>query len=267
MFKQKVVLYSFFILSFIFMFFLACPKVEAAINIEADIYDSNKNMPVENSLKVDMQKDLLEFEIEYQKGISRVTAWICQGTKDCSKDASISVWESNVAIVNPSNSGTAIYKFSNKASYTTLLKGDSIHTYSEGEYTIHIDLEFCGVRNSQNTVCLATASEDHKGFYESFKLNNKGITSDAQINDTLAKLLYIVNTIAIPVLWGIMGILLIVRGIMLGTDIVKSADEPEVRKKKVRGLVWLFIGIGVGYAITIASSIVMSMFGFGGILA
>ena len=52
---------------------------------------------------------------------------------------------------------------------------------------------------------------------------------------------------------------------MLGIDIVKSVDEPEVRKKKVSGLIWLFIGIFAAYTITIIASVVMSMFGYGGI--
>ena len=78
-------------------------------------------------------------------------------------------------------------------------------------------------------------------------------------------MLNIVNNIVIPILWVILGILLIVRGVMLGIDIVKSADEPEVRKKKVSGLIWLFIGIFVAYVITIVASVVMSMLGYGGI--
>ena len=50
-------------------------------------------------------------------------------------------------------------------------------------------------------------------------------------------------------------------------DIVKASDDPELRRRKISGLVWLFIGIFVGYVITITASIVMGYFGYGGLFS
>ena len=120
------------------------------------------------------------------------------------------------------------------------------------------------MRSIDNTDCTRYNSE-----YGTEILNEKfilkgGITNYGEINSTIGQILIIINNIVIPVLWLALGILLIARGILLGIGIIKSSDEPEVRQKKVHGLIWLGIGIGVAYIITIGASAIMSMLGYGG---
>ena len=45
----------------------------------------------------------------------------------------------------------------------------------------------------------------------------------------------------------------IVKGALLGVQIVKAADEPQVRQEKIGSLKWLVIGCCLGFGITTAA--------------
>jgi hypothetical protein len=84
-----------------------------------------------------------------------------------------------------------------------------------------------------------------------------GIT-DSGINTLLEKFEQISNII----LWIILGVLtvvLIIKGALLGVQIVKSADEPQVRQEKINSLKWLVIGIAIGYGIVGLAKVIISI--------
>ena len=60
----------------------------------------------------------------------------------------------------------------------------------------------------------------------------------------------IVMSIVMPVLYAVIGVFLVVKGAILGFQIVKAADEPQVRQEKIGALKWLVIGVAIAYAAT-----------------
>lgn len=83
--------------------------------------------------------------------------------------------------------------------------------------------------------------------------------ADEEIGGLMEKIKSIVNEAVLPILYWTIGIFLVIKGAILGTQIVKSADEPNVRLEKVRALKWLVIGVGIAFA---ASSLVGVITGY-----
>ena len=69
----------------------------------------------------------------------------------------------------------------------------------------------------------------------------------------------IVNTLMI-VIYIVLGLFLIIKGALIGFQIVKAADEPQVRQEKIGSLKWLVIGVAIAYAATIVVDAVMGFF-------
>lgn len=256
-------LFAFFA-SFIMMIFLSCGNIEA-------LYDgATSNKVVDYT--VDKQANTLKISIQYQYGVSNVQVYVCHNAV-CGNDKYItkfvdSALSGSKFAVNMTNDATAVYN----GEYSAPYDGMSLNSYTEkidskgnanNNYYIVATAKFCEMRTDNLAGCAVWSDETKTILNEEFTMLT-GITGNTQINETLANILYAVNDVVMPILWVGLGVLLIIRGVMIGIDIVKSADEPEVRKRKITGLVWLIIGIVVGYAVTISVSYVMSIFGFGG---
>ena len=55
----------------------------------------------------------------------------------------------------------------------------------------------------------------------------------------------------------VLAVVLIVKGALLGVQIVKAADEPQVRQEKIGSLKWLVIGCCIGFGITAAAKLLI----------
>ena len=55
-----------------------------------------------------------------------------------------------------------------------------------------------------------------------------------------------------PIIYAALGLFLVIKGSLLGVQIVKSADEPQVRQEKIGSLKWLVIGVAVAFAAAFA---------------
>lgn len=230
------------------------------------------------SYKMDRTTDKLEVSIQYQLGIKDVVVYICTKNdiqSSCTDDGYKSKYVDQLikgedsAQINRSEEPTVI-----TLEFVSATDGEQLSEYrdevlSNGKvdstYRIMVEAKFCSVRTADHLQCNTWVNDGASILVlnEQFELN-KGITNSSELNQTLAEMLNIVNNIVIPAMWALLAVLLIIRGILLGIDIVKLADEPEARKNKVNGLVWLIIGVAAGYGITIAASLVMSSFGYGG---
>lgn len=91
-----------------------------------------------------------------------------------------------------------------------------------------------------------------------------GISADAgsntNLNNALENVISFVETYVLGVLYVVLGLFLVVKGAMLGVQIVKAADEPQVRQEKIGSLKWLIIGVAIAFAVVIAADIVMDVF-------
>lgn len=69
----------------------------------------------------------------------------------------------------------------------------------------------------------------------------------------------IVDTITL-IIYIVLGLFLVVKGALIGMQIVKAADEPQVRQEKISSLKWLVIGVAIAYAVTVAADLLMGYF-------
>ena len=83
--------------------------------------------------------------------------------------------------------------------------------------------------------------------------------ADEGLNTLMNDLSDIVNGVVLPVMYVVLGLFLVIKGTILGVQIVKSADNPEVRREKVGALKWLLIGTCIG---VVASTVVGVVTGF-----
>ena len=85
-----------------------------------------------------------------------------------------------------------------------------------------------------------------------------GSFTNSGLNEAVTLIEEIVNTVT-AIIYIVLGVFLVVKGALIGMQIVKAADEPQVRQEKIGSLKWLVIGCGIAYA---ASALVSVLTGF-----
>ena len=80
------------------------------------------------------------------------------------------------------------------------------------------------------------------------------------IGELMSTIDKIVNGTILPRIWVVLGLFLVVKGALLGMQIVKAADEPQVRQEKIGSLKWLVIGVAIAYAVTIVAGVLVDYF-------
>ena len=84
--------------------------------------------------------------------------------------------------------------------------------------------------------------------------------SDSGVQGLLDKLSGVITGTVLPIIYVVLGLFLVVKGAILGMQIVKAADEPQVRQEKIGSLKWLVIGVAIAYAVTIVANVVINFF-------
>lgn len=130
--------------------------------------------------------------------------------------------------------------------------------YVNGDGTVGGCQFYDSIKSAKISTNIVNIENDHFGF--------DAETDDSGINDMMDKISGIVKETVLPIIWVVLGLFLVVKGAMLGVQIVKSADEPQVRQEKVGALKWLIIGVAIAYASTGVVTVVMNFFDgtFGG---
>lgn len=82
----------------------------------------------------------------------------------------------------------------------------------------------------------------------------------SKLNSAYSQIYDLVNSYVLPVIYAALGLFLLIKGALLGMQIVKAADEPQVRQEKIGSLKWLVIGVAIAFGVTIAVDVVMSVF-------
>ena len=86
-----------------------------------------------------------------------------------------------------------------------------------------------------------------------------GSLTDSNAKEAMAMVKSVVKTIT-TIIYIVLGLFLVVKGALIGMQIVKAADEPQVRQEKISSLKWLVIGVAVAYAVTIAADLLTDYF-------
>ena len=118
-----------------------------------------------------------------------------------------------------------------------------------GEYKIKLDVYYGTSVNYDGVSSMYISSRQTLDMGDTYiKVASLNDIEDEEINKTLIEVTEIVNTIVIPIIYGLITIVLIIKGALIGTAIVKSADDPQVRQEKIGSLKWLVIGVVVAYS-------------------
>lgn len=136
------------------------------------------------------------------------------------------------------------------------------YTAREDRYIVMVKTVFCAVRQPSEQ-----GFQQCQYFHDSSKDENKGITTmqfkvkdilainiseiqDEEIKNMIEQITEIVATIVMPVIYVLLGIFFVIKGAILGIQIVKSSDDPQVRQEKIGALKWLVIGVAISYAVS-----------------
>ena len=227
----------------------------------------------------------LRVEVKYQRGfdISQSNYYICRvdegetvnSPSDCvnlvedwknyvhdySQDDLISKESSSKADSNPT---TKVFEVETGV---TLLD-----TARDTKYVVFIKAIFCTVRaknGDQFTGCQYWDNKEDINVNERFTkveflgkdVINKNINDidNEELDTVMQKISDIVYNTIMPIIWVVLGVFLVVKGTLLGVQIVKAADEPQVRQEKIGSLKWLVIGVAIA---ALASGGVQFLTGF-----
>lgn len=197
-----------------------------------------------------------EVVIKYKYGLRKADLFFCERNHTCEYDvySVISLVDSNSENAYKNLMPDQMAKFTYKAKL------------EEGkEYLFRLEAYFGKIGNYQGNENIGGSPSitslqvlDTKDVY----INGDDTLYDVDnenIRSLLENILEITNEFVLPILYSVIGMVLVVKGALLGVQIVKSADMPEVRAEKVRALKWLAIGVAIAFA---ASSIVGLLTGF-----
>lgn len=281
--KRVIKCFSIVILGVMLAFLLQSQSTRA-------LYDASKNI-----INVSVSKNSVKVNVRYQKGISKETAkyyWcpiengsadIPNDPSDCNGDVKevnyIDISEySELDFISKSPADTADSKLT---SYTfTVNKEDdpilndlaSLIEKGSNRYVLFAEVSFCGRREvyADGTIGSCAYYDDAKYVRTEVSLTH---LTDSHFNDfaqdiedegiktTMQLIEDIVMNTVLPIIWAVLGLFLVVKGALLGVQIVKSADEPQVRQEKIGSLKWLVIGVAIAFLSTGVVAVVMSFFG------
>ena len=285
--KKIIKYFSLVLFSAFFMFLVASNPVDA-------IYDREKNNTI-----VSVNKDEINITVEYQRGIDKNYAtytWctVNELTGECESYITLE-GESSRYTVNYIDAGgdsalsyialgDATHADNNLTKHTFTIpafssdtpKGDKVlSTLNDRKgqtIMLEVDVYYCAIRSESNGEFVGCVYTDNENPNRKVRLtvsvdellDDKNYMNteikDEGIKSMMSKIEDIVNNTVMPILWVVLGLFLMVKGALLGVQIVKSADEPQVRQEKVGALKWLVIGVAIAYAATFVVRVVIGFF-------
>ncbi len=246
---KKVLYLVCLVFTMIVMFSLKSQNVEAK-ELIASGTDSGLFGPI-GEIKV---YDNGEIAIDYKYGLRRVDVYYCISPEDCDLNiySMINIQTSSIEEPFKNNENEL-------ATYTYMLQLSNKHNYK-----LKISAYF-GTGSGYSGVESISGAPTIKGPFvvqSTSELKGENINSevsDEGINNMLDDLVEITNTILLPIMYAVTGMVLVIKGTWLGVEIVKSADNSEERAQKVGGLKWLLIGVFIAFG---ASTLIGLLTGF-----
>ena len=89
---------------------------------------------------------------------------------------------------------------------------------------------------------------------------NSKSRGEQEYNEEVEKTLNVINTWVLPGVYIAAGVAIVINSILMAVDLIKYSDNPEIRKNKLTGIVYAFIGIGLLIAINSLVGVVTGLF-------
>lgn len=269
--KKFISYFAVILCSTFFIFLMASKPVEA-------VYDRDKN-----KASISVNKDEIRINVTYQRGfgvgndISYYKWCEKKGVSDTVEpdcdafqlpDGDHAVVENYVSVGGDSNisyisKGDAKHADNNLTMRTFVINKDkdpilkeNLNDYAGKKFVIIVQTLFCAVRTETGGEYNSCQFYDPEKTYISIEVDVNALRNSSSINSEIEnkdietmmeKIENIVNGTVMPIIWTLLGIFLIIKGTLLGMQIVKAADEPQVRQEKVGSLKWLVIGVAIAY--------------------
>lgn len=284
--KKIIKYFSLILFGSFFMFLLASNPVDA-------IYDRELN-----NTWVSVSKSEIKITVQYQRGFEKNYAtyrWCYVNSVDGACGSYVSVNGSNdpyvvnyvtnggdgslsyIALGDASHADNNLttYTFTVPAYDTDNINGDQVlgnlGDYANKKLALVVDVYYCAVRAEVDGTYVACSYSDNSHPDKKIQvdvdvndlINNKDYMNkeieDENIEGLMSQITNIVHGTVMPIIWAVLGLFLVVKGTLIGVQIVKAADEPQVRQEKVGSLKWLVIGVAIAYG---ASFLVSAVVGF-----
>jgi hypothetical protein len=110
------------------------------------------------------------------------------------------------------------------------------------EYIVSSTADFQPYPEAQNELVTGYMSDDCV-FYEGSSSESQEDEDPNFIMDETNKFVRLAKKYLIPGLYALLGIVLVIKGILLAIDLAKHADEPDIRKEKIRAFAYFGIAI------------------------
>ena len=231
----------------------------------------------------------VKVSVTFQRGFDKGTAlvYMCRkdegatinSPQDCDDSNKTNVWGqsyvgsafSQVDLISKEESGKADSnpKTMEFTAETNFVLRD---TERDNRYVVFVQTVFCTVRSKtgdtyngcqywdNNSDTLITEKFAKREFIAKDLIkNNISDIENEELDSVVQKISDVVYDTIMPIIWVVLTVFLVVKGTLLGVQIVKAADEPQVRQEKIGSLKWLVIGVGVA---ALASGAVTFITGF-----
>lgn len=184
--------------------------------------------------------DNSEIKISYKYGLRLAELQYCVEGNDCMMN--IYKYE-KIAEANSSESYKNETGELKSFRYKPILEEDTKYKFRVTAY-FGSTSSYTGTENVNTAFMLVSLTVDTK---EEYVMGSKSPNiENEQLDTMMSNLKEIVNNTVLPVIYIILFIFLIVKGALLGTQIVKNADNPDIRSEKIGALKWLLIGVAIG---------------------
>ena len=194
-----------------------------------------------------------EIRIAYKYGLRMANLHYCKEGLECEMSLYNYLNIAEASIDNPyknTKSDLAIYR------YKPILEKGQKYGFRVEAY-FGTSSRYTGSENLASTFMLYYLKVDTENVY--VKGSDNPSFGDEGLNNMMSDLAEITNVFVLPIIYIATGLILVIKGALLGIDIVKNADNPETRAQKIRALIWLVVGVGISLT---ASTLIGVLTGF-----
>lgn len=106
-----------------------------------------------------------------------------------------------------------------------------------------IEYKITANANFKRTETQQTDSSATLNYIVTISGNGSGSTRDDDVFKNSEKAITFVNVWILPGIYILLGVIFVVKGILLAIDLIKYSDSREVRREKLRGFAYMFVGL------------------------